>query len=177
MKVSNESEKPGGGGAFAEFLRLQTDFQARLADETLRYLRRLQGAVGPSSPGTIVLPADELEIAASATPGRPVTLALEIENLQRAHCVVTPQITPFLAANGTVWIPTIAEGGGSHLIPPGRAQNLPLSLAVPPELPAGIYRAALLLQGFRDGAIAVKVTVGDAAQRPRAAKKRKRKTS
>ena len=50
MKISNKPDddknKP-----FAEIFRLQTEFQARLADETLRYLRRLQGSVAPASPG------------------------------------------------------------------------------------------------------------------------------
>ena len=49
---------PAGGPAarFGELMRLQTEFQARLAEETLRYLRRLQGAAAPAAPGTVVMP-------------------------------------------------------------------------------------------------------------------------
>ena len=65
MKISNkdtgEKEQP-----FAEMFRLQTEFQSRLADETLRYLRRLQGSAAPASPGTIVIPENNNELTASA---------------------------------------------------------------------------------------------------------------
>lgn len=159
MRVSNESEEPTRG-PFAEFLRLQTDFQARLAEETLRYLRRLQGTIGPSVPGTFVVPADGLEISATGEPGTSVVLQLEIENLQRVHCVVTPQLTALIAANGTTWFPTIAEGSGSKLVAPGAVERIAITLAVPDELPPATYRAALLLPAFREGAVAVKVVIG-----------------
>lgn len=67
------------GGAFAELIRLQTEFQARLAEETLRYLRRLQGAVGPSVPGTVVLADATLQLNATGSPGQSVELRLEVE--------------------------------------------------------------------------------------------------
>ena len=158
MRVSNESEGTPSG-PFAEFLRLQTDFQARLADETLRYLRRLQGTIGPATPGTVAFPVDGLEVAGEAAPGGTLALALEIENLQRVHCVVTPQLTPFVAPNGTTWLPTIRDGSGSRLVPPGAVLTLALTLEVPEALPPATYRAALLLQGFRDGAIAVRAVI------------------
>ena len=87
MHISND---PGGGGwsgPFADLLRLQTEFQARLGEETIRYLRRLQGALGPASPGTIVL-AEKTPLAAEGVPGGRTELRLELENLQRVHCVV-----------------------------------------------------------------------------------------
>ena len=37
-----------------------------------------------------------------------------------------------------------------------------LRLAVPPDLPADSYHGALLLQGFRDGAVAVRLDVAAA---------------
>jgi hypothetical protein len=185
MRVSNDAEEPTRG-PFAEFLRLQTDFQARLAEETLRYLRRLQGTIGPSVPGTFVIPADGLEIVASGEPGGSVVLELEIENLQRVHCVITPQLTAFVAANGTTWFPTIDEGFGSRLVPPGAVERIAIALSVPEALPPATYRAALLLPAFREGAVAVKVIIGggdktaqpqSSAQKPKrkpAAKRRKR---
>ena len=45
--MSDEKSPPN---PLSDWLRLQSDFQARLADETLRYLRRLQGAVAPATP-------------------------------------------------------------------------------------------------------------------------------
>ena len=66
MRVSNDPERGGGpSGAFAEMFRLQAEFQSRLAEETLRYLRRLQGAVVPSAPGTVVVPAADSALEAS----------------------------------------------------------------------------------------------------------------
>jgi hypothetical protein len=175
MRVTNESDEPNRG-PFAEFLRLQTDFQARLAEETLRYLRRLQGAIGPSVPGTFVVPADGLEITASGEPGGSVVLELEIENLQRVHCVVTPQLTAFVASNGTTWFPTIAEGVGSQLVAPEAIERIVITLTVPDALPSATYRAALLLPAFREGAVAVKVIIGG-GDKPPAAKRRKRSAS
>jgi len=58
-RVSNDSE--GSSGPFSELLRLQSDFQARLTEETLRYLRRLQGTLGPTAPGTVVKPASAFD--------------------------------------------------------------------------------------------------------------------
>jgi hypothetical protein len=135
-----------------------------------------------------VIPADGLEIVASGEPGGRVVLELEIENLQRVHCVITPQLTAFVASNGTTWFPTIDEGFGSRLVPPGAVERIAIALAVPEALPPATYRAALLLPAFREGAVAVKVIIGGGektaqaqtktrAQKPRpkpAAKRRKR---
>ena len=49
MRVANKPEEDQPG-AFAEFLRLQAEFQARVAEESIRYLRRLQGAFSPAAP-------------------------------------------------------------------------------------------------------------------------------
>ena len=164
MRVSNDPPSAGGdprgpSGAFAELFRLQSEFQARLAEETLRYLRRLQGAVVPASPGTVVLPSDGLALHAEAAPGARAELGVEIENLQRVHCMVSPQLTPLVSAEGVTWFPEAESGSGSRLLAPGATERLALGLAVPPGLPAGEYRGALVLQGFRRNAVPVTVTV------------------
>jgi hypothetical protein len=158
MRVPND---PGDGdrGAFGELLRLQTEFQARLAEETIRYLRRLQGAGMPAAPGTVVHPNEAGELHASGHPGDVVTLDLEVENRQRVHSMVTPLIEPLVDASGVTWFPELEPPPGSHLVPPGEVRQLVMPVRVPAELPPGTYRGALVLQGFRDGAVPVAVEV------------------
>ncbi len=157
MKVSNDAEA-GPTGPLSELFRLQTEFQARLADETLRYLRRLQGTLGPAAPGTVLSPGPGGGLRAAGTPGETVTLSLELENLQRVHCVVSPQLTPLVSAEGATWFPA-AEVAAHRLVAPGETAALTVALPLPDALPAGRYRGALVLQGFRDGAVAVEVAV------------------
>lgn len=159
MRVSNE---PGAGpsGAFSEMFRLQADFQARLAEETLRYMRRLQGAVVPAAPGTVMMPADGMELKATAAAGGQAVLALEIENLQRVHCMVTPQLTPLVSAAGVTWFPAAEMATASRLVAPGGVERIEIPVAVPGELPDGDYRGALLLQGFRQSTIPVTFAIG-----------------
>src|SRR6267142_3701914 len=102
MRVRNETE--ADGGAFAEMVRLQTEFHAKLADETLRYLSRLGGRTGLSSLGTVIPTAEGLAVKASGQPGRTVPVALEVENLQRVYCVVLPQLTPLVSQTGATWL-------------------------------------------------------------------------
>lgn len=180
MRVSNE---PGGPtGAFAEMFRLQADFQARLAEETLRYLRRLQGSVMPAAPGTVVMPSDELELRANADPGAKAELAVEVENLQRVHCMVTPQLTPLVSKAGVTWFPATDPATASRLIAPNAIERLTVTLAIPQDLPLGEYRGALLLQGFRKNSLPVVVSVGTVETPappapPAAARKKKRARS
>src|SRR3982074_1688356 len=79
MRISNE---PGeaSGGPWADLLRLQSEFQARLGSEPPRTLRRLQGALGPAAPGTVVVPDPEQELTATGLPGAVLELTLEVEN-------------------------------------------------------------------------------------------------
>jgi hypothetical protein len=163
--ISNEHS--GGGGMFAELLRLQTEFQARLAEETLTYLRRIQGASAPAAPGTVLVPHDEARIAAAGAPGSTVELRLEVENRQRVHCVVTPMLGPLVSADGVTWVPAGEPAQSSTLVPPGSVRTLQLAVPVPAELPPATYRGALLLQGFGDGGVAVSIEVPDG--KPRAA--------
>jgi hypothetical protein len=138
-----------------------------LAEETLRYLRRLQGAVVPSAPGTVVVPAADSALEVSGMPGATAELSLEIENLQRVHCLVTPQLTPLVGTSGVTWFPAVESATASKLVAPSAVQEIRLAFAIPSELPAGDYRGALVLQGFRQNALSVVVHVGSDA-RPRA---------
>jgi len=162
VRLTNDPD-PGAGGGFADLFRLQADFQARLTRETLHYLRRLQGALAPAAPGTVVASDGAAGLAGSGSPGGSVTLRLEIENRQRVHCVVTPMLAPLVDASGTTWFPSAEVSPSAPLVPPGDVATLTIDLPVPRELPPGTYRGALLLQGFREGGILVTVTVSGAA--------------
>jgi hypothetical protein len=156
VHVSNEGDR-GVTGAFSELLRLQTEFQARLAEETLHYLRRLQGAAAPAAPGTVLLPDDGTALGASGPPGSTVELRLELENRQRVHCVVTPMLGPLVSAEGVTWFPASDPTPPSTLLAPGDVRTLTLSVPLPADLPAGSYRGALVLQGFANGGVSVTI--------------------
>jgi hypothetical protein len=149
----------GGSGALAELFRLQTEFSARLADETLRYLRRLQGAVAPAAPGTIVLQDPDLLLSTSGPRGGVADLVVEVENLQRVHCLVRPQLTALVSSDGATWFPEADPSNMSKLVAPGETAELRLQVKVAPAVPAGEYRGALLLEGFREQGLPVLVTV------------------
>lgn len=161
---------PTGGraGALGEVLQLQLEFQARLAEEALRYLRRLQGAGAPATPGTVVMPDGSAELNAKGEAGSEVSLGVDVENRQRVHCLVTPALTPLVDAGGTTWFPAAEPSPPSTLIPPGEVKRLALALQLPADLPAGTYRGALLLPGFREGGFPVAVSVaGRPSPKPR----------
>jgi hypothetical protein len=164
MSIKNDSAGGGWSGPFGDLLRLQTEFQARLGEETTRYLRRLQGALGPASPGTIVIADGVPDLAASGAPGARVALTLELENLQRVHAVVAPQITPLVSDTGTTWFPSADAGAAFRILSPGAVDSLVIELDVPKALPPGTYRGALLLVGFRESALPVAVRVGDTSR-------------
>ena len=177
MRVANDpGDSAGAAGPYAELFRLQNEFQTRLAEETLRYLRRLQGTLGPAAPGTVVLPDSGGEVTASGIPGGSATLRLEVENLQRMHCVLTPLLSPLVAESGITWFPEVELAPGWQLLAPQETADLALTLRLPATLPPGKYHGALLLQGFRQGALPVAVTA-EAPPKPRktaAAGKRRR---
>jgi hypothetical protein len=132
-----------------------------LAEEALRYLRRLQGAGTPATPGTVLVPDGSVEVKASGVAGSEVSLGVDVENRQRVHCLVTPALTALVEAGGTTWFPAAEPSPASTLIAPGEVKKLAMALQLPAHLPAGTYRGALLLQGFRDGGIAVAVSIAD----------------
>lgn len=158
MRVPNESAGEPGG-PFAELLRLQASFQARLVEDTLRYLRQLQGVLGPLAPGTVVVPNGEVELVGEAPPDGTVTLRLEVENRQRVHCVATPMLTPLVESGGATWYPSAEAHPASLLLAPDDVAEITVDVAVPSVLPSGTYFGGLILQGFRDGSVPVRIVV------------------
>jgi hypothetical protein len=142
----------------AGLLKLQTEFYTRLTEETLKYLRHIQGASLPAIPGTVLLPREGLQLEASGAPGETVEIELEIENRQRVHCVVTPMLSPFIHTAGATWFPS-AVHQASLLLAPEQIDTLKIQLPLPSGIPYGVFRGALLLQGFRENGILVAITV------------------
>ena len=182
MKISNK-ESDGKEQPFAEMFRLQTEFQSRLADETLRYLRRLQGSAAPASPGTIVIPENNNALVASAVQGGTASLEVEVENLQRVHSSATPALSPLVSSLGVTWFPDSEASPPSLLIPPDTSLPLKLLVAVPQDLPDGVYQGCVLLQGFQNGTVPVKIEVGTIhgttrkrTAKPKRSQKKKRKS-
>jgi hypothetical protein len=159
VRISNETEIAAGGGIFGELIRLQTEFHTRLAEETLKYLRRLQGTAMPAVPGTVLMPGGASELQASGQAGKVVELKLEVENSQKVYCTLTPMLMPLVGASGVVWFPVAESSPPVSLIAPGEVASLVISLPLPSNLPGGTYKGALLLQGFREATIAVTVVV------------------
>jgi hypothetical protein len=168
--VTNETGRDIGA-AFAELLRLQTEFQTRLTEETLNHLRRLQGATMPVAPATVLMPGGDSELRATGSPGTTTELKLELENRQRVHCVVTPMLSPLVETSGVTWFPTTAPS--VLLIAPDEIAQANIALELPAEIPAGVYRGALLLHGFHAGAVAVVIEVSNKASASQAAPAKK----
>ena len=163
MRLGNDPNQETSG-AFADLLRLQADFHTRLTTETLRYLRLLQGAFAPATPGTVMLPDADGGLEASGVPGTTVQLRLEVENRQRVHCVVTPVLAPLVGTSGATWFPAAEAAPPSALLPPDGVATIVISLPLPRDVPADTYRGMLVLQGFRNGGTSVVVTVAEAAR-------------
>jgi hypothetical protein len=162
VRVPNEPEGEAAS-AFGELLRIQGEFQTRLAEEALKYLHRLQGTAMPAAPGTVMVPGASAGLRAAGRPGESVELRLEVENRQRVHCSLAPTLTPLVSASGTTWFPAAEPSPVITLVAPGEVAPVLIRLPLPSNLPAGTYNGALVLQGFREGAVAVTVVVGDEA--------------
>ncbi|MGQ0519968.1 MAG: hypothetical protein ACT4PX_02305 [Actinomycetota bacterium] len=171
VRIVSEPGGDPGGILGADVLALQREFQARLADETLRYLRSLHGVVGPSSPGTVLRADRSAVVAVRGRCGEVAVLAVEVENAQQVHTLVTPMLTPLVDAGGTTWLPEAVAVPATVLVAPGDVEGVELHVQVPDELPDGIYAGAVLFVGVRNGLLPVQVTVGDPPPpRPAAAK-------
>lgn len=158
MRVANQPEGEIGE-ALTEMLRLQTEFHAKLADDTLKYLRRLQGAGMPTAPGTVLMPGGLSELHTFGAASSTVELKIEVENRQRVYCTMTPMLTPLVQASGVTWFPEVESTSATILLAPDEVAPVVIRILVPAEIPAGTYRGALLLEGFRMGAVAVTVEV------------------
>jgi hypothetical protein len=166
VRIPNEPvEDPSG--PLAELLRLQSQFQSRLAEETMSYLRSLQGTAAPAAPGTVLVPDPESTLEAKGKPGASVELRLELENRQRVHCMVRPLLGELVSATGIIWQPDAEIQPPSRLVAPGEVTELTIAVRLPAGLPAATYRGSLLLLGFRKGALPVTISVA----KPRAARK------
>jgi len=133
----------------SDWLRLQTDFQARLADETLRYLRRLQGAAAPVTPGTVLVPEEGSELKANAKPGGAFELALDVKNYQRVHAMAAPALDPMVSSSGITWYPEAEFSPEFSLVAPDESVKFTVRVNVPSVLPPGMYIGALSLRGLR----------------------------
>jgi hypothetical protein len=156
VRITNDNSESSDAGA--AFLRLQSEFQARLADETLRYLRSIRGLFAPATPGTFVEADPATVVQGSSIPGGTVELTLEVENRQAVHCVVTPALSSLCSESGTTWFPD-ADTSAPSLVAPGEQAELTLRVPVPGNLPEGTYRGALFLQGMRWQGVPVLATI------------------
>ena len=174
-------DKNNPQGPCADWLRVQMNFQARLMDETLRYLRQLQGAVAPVTPGTVLLPERGTELKATTEPGAEFEVALEVHNQQRVHAVAAPVLDPLVSSSGTTWYPEATFTPGFALLAPEQSLKIVVRVSAPSLLPAGSYVGALSLRGFRHTAFRLTVDVktnasSSAGSRRRARRARPRKT-
>jgi hypothetical protein len=143
----------------AEWHRLQVDFQARLTQETFRYLRRLQGAIAPITPGTVLLPEDGTDLTARAEAGGTFEITLDVQNHQRVHSVAAPALDPLVSFSGTTWYPEADFSPEFRLVAPDETVKFVIRVSVPAVLPAGAYTGALSFRGFRQGAFRLSVEV------------------
>ena len=164
------------GGAAQQLLRLQNDFHARLAVETMHYLRGLQSALGPAAPGTVLVPRRGATLRATAEPGTQVRLHVEVANAQAVHCVVSPALSPLVAASGVTWFAAANVDPPYLLIAPGETEAAALDIAVPAALPTGDYRGVLLMHGAPDG-VPVTIRVASTPTKRAVATKRPAKAS
>ena len=91
------------------------------------YLRRIQGAAAPACAGHGGR-ADGEAMLTARDAGRPATLALEVENRQRVHCMVTPMLARSSAPTGVTWFPAV--GRHPAVAARGARAGRALSLAV-----------------------------------------------
>ena len=156
MQVGNDSSADDSG--WGSLLRLQSEYQARLTEETLRYLRGLQAAFSPRTPGTVVQ-ASGLRLSGSGPPGGSVRLDIQVENRQRVHTPVSPSVTPLVGDDGSTWYPIAELEPDAMIIGPGESRDLSIVVQLPAELPAGVFRGSLVLRGFLVEGVPVDITV------------------
>ncbi|GEM_PF-6126227 len=165
MKISNVQIKEQGkqsnqlSSLFKEMLNLQSEYQMRVSDESLRYLRRLQGIAAPATPGTVVIPKKGTLLSGSGSFGKPIEINLEIENIQKSYSYILPMLTPLISPSGVTWYAIADYLPANLLIPPNSSKSLRVILDVPSDLPSDVYHGSLTLEGFLKGALPVAVTI------------------
>lgn len=172
MRVTNEPDD--AGGVLSQLFKLQTEFSARMTEETIRYLRRLQGISAPAAPETVVLPTDDNIIVGSAPPGGTANLEFELENRQRVHTVVSATLTAMVAASGVTWFPRSEIAPSMLVVAPGETRSLAIAVPIPPEVPVDTYRGAILMPGFTNGGIPVELAITDRGTKTGATRARTR---
>ena len=157
MRLSNEPEQ--SEGLLGQLIKLQTEFSARLTEETIRYLRRLQGMAAPAAPGTVVLPGETSVVEAAGQPGGSANIELEVENRQRVHTVVSASLTAMVAASGVTWFPQGEVEPALLIVAPAETRLLTISVPIPTEIPEDTYRGAVLMPGFTESGVPIAVAV------------------
>lgn len=156
MRIGNE--EPIGDGGWNDLVRLQSQYQARLAEETLRYLRGVQAAVTPRAPGTVVRPGG-VRLTAEGAPGEDVELSVTVENRQRVHSTVAPALSPLSDEEGWTWYPQARVEPAAILLAPDETVTVRLMVRLPSGLPSGAFRGGLLLHGFLLDPVPVRIDV------------------
>src|SRR6516164_7063425 len=157
----NNAGRLGSHSPIEDLLRLQTDFQQRLTEETLRYLRQLQSLTGPVTPGTFLLPDTNAGIQAQTSPGATATFSVDLENRQRVHCLVSPMLSLLASDTGVTWFPAATFDPSSALLASGNTVTVKCQIAVPQHIPAGIYRGGLVLYGFQGGMLPIRIEISE----------------
>ncbi|MBX6320840.1 MAG: hypothetical protein IRY94_03345 [Rhodospirillaceae bacterium] len=178
MTATEQTAGPPRGPLY-DLLRLQTDFQEKLTATTLAYLRELQGLIGPVVPGTVVDARAVETLAAAGESGGRAVVEVEIENRQRAYCLVTPMLSPLVSGRFT-WLPR--AHAQPLLIGPDATVRASLAVDIAKETPPGLYRGTVVLYGLRDGAVPLQVEVRvpprpAATERPRTERKPAKRTT
>jgi hypothetical protein len=163
MPITNED--PPGDGLWGGLFRLQSEFQARLTEETLRYLRSVQATFSPRAPGTVVQ-ASGVRLRSEAWPGGQVDLEVTVENRQRVHTSVAPALTPLVSDDGWTWYPKASVEPPAMLLAPDEARTICVAVQLPAELPVGVFRGSLVLHGFAREGVPVEITVAQPAPVP-----------
>lgn len=157
MRLSNSDSSASYTGPFAEYLRLQAEFQTRLTDETIKYLQGLQQLSVPGTPGSFFVSVSERKLHVSGRRGTTVSVEIELENHQRIYTIVNALLGPLSSTAGVTWFPSVRPEPALLFIAPGQNQQLTLNIAIPDTLPIGEYHGVLSLAGFSGEPIAVSI--------------------
>ena len=75
------------------------------------------------------------------------------------HTPVSPSVTPLVGDDGSTWYPVAELEPVAMIIGPGETRTLSITLQLPAELPAGVFRGSLVLQGFLVEGVPIEITV------------------